>query len=167
MRRIAILLVSILCTLPVSVAQASTATFDAPTRIAPTKLKKVGHLRIPSLKVNSVIYDGVTDAQFNVGVGQWKGAPNPGASGNIVIGGHRTSAHRPFANIHRLKAGSEIFIQKNGATHRYVVTKKFVVNRTALWITDPTADPVLTLFSCHPVGKTSHRIVIRAVYSPL
>ncbi len=168
MRRIGIFFASLTCVIPmVSAPVSATALIHTDSAFSSaTKKVAVGTLSIPRLKVKSNIYVGVTDEQFNIGVGEWPGSPKPGNAGNIVIGGHRTSAHRPFANIHKLKTGDAIYLKKNGKSFRYVVAKTLIVSRTAIWITKPTAKSTLTLFSCHPVGKTSHRYVIRATYSP-
>lgn len=168
MRRIGIFLFSLACVIP-TVSRSVSASALSPREATVSReraIPSVGSLSIPRLKLTSPIYIGVTDEQFNIGVGEWPGSPNPGKLGNIVIGGHRTSGHRPFANIHKLKTGDAIYVKKNGKSFRYKVTKSLVVSKTAIWITKPTSVSTLTLFSCHPVGKTSHRYVIRAIYSP-
>lgn len=168
MRRIGIFLASVVCMIPtVSMpGTASARTHLTAPHLSVQKMVAVGTISIPRLKVKSTIYIGVSDEQFNVGVGEWPGSPMPGKLGNIVIGGHRTSGHRPFANIHLLKSGDAIYIRKKGRSFRYVVSNSLVVSKTAMWITRPTPTSTLTLFSCHPVGKTSHRYVIRAAFSP-
>ena len=169
MRRLSIFLIALACTIPATAAHASAqSTSEIRTSIhaAPATQKKLGQLRIPSLRVTATMYEGVTDAQFNIGLGVWPGAPKPGTAGNIVIGGHRTAAKRPFANIDKLKSGDSILLTRNGKTFRYQVSEKIVVTKTAVWITKPTPTATLTLFSCHPKGKTSHRYVIRASYIP-
>jgi sortase A len=169
MRRIGIFLVAVACTFPATAAQAtvhSASHGNAERPKSPQVQKKLGQLRIPSLRVTTTIYQGVTDAQFNIGVGEWPGGPQPGTVGNIVIGGHRTSAQRPFAKIDKLKKGDVILLTRNGTTFRYEVTKKFVVTKHETWITQQTTAATLTLFTCHPVGKTSHRYVIRASFVP-
>lgn len=168
MRRIGILLASLTCVFPmVSAPVSATAlTHSDSAFYASVKRVPVGTLSIPRLKVKSNIYVGISDEQFNIGVGEWPGSPKPGRTGNIVIGGHRTSGHRPFANIDKLKTGDAIYLQKNGKSFRYVVAQSMIVSKTAMWITKPTTTSTLTLFSCHPVGKTSHRYVVRATYSP-
>ncbi len=166
MRRIALLLTALACILPASAATASAAPSSTISIATSTKPVSIGTLSIPRLKVTARIYVGVTDTQFNLGVGEWPGSPLPGSTGNIVIGGHRTSGHRPFANINKLTIGDEIRITRGARTFQYVVSKSMVVAKTAMWITKPTPTATLTLFSCHPVGKTSHRFVIRAAYVP-
>jgi sortase A len=165
MRRLGLFVALLACVIPATSAHASNQSFSSATNNkAPSAQKSLGRLQIPSLRVNETIYEGVTDAQFNVGVGQLPGVPALGTKGNVVIGGHRTSAHRPFANLDRLKNGDEIKVFRNGRTFQYVVSKTFVVTKHALWILKPTTNSTLTLFSCHPKGKTSHRYVVRATF---
>lgn len=168
MRRVGIFLASLACVVPMVSGPVTAAAVTHPPAAfsSPRKMTSIGTLSIPRLKVKSSIYIGITDEQFNLGVGEWPGSPQPGKQGNIVIGGHRTSGHRPFANIHKLKTGDVIYLKKNGKSFRYVVARSLVVSKTAMWITKPTPTSTLTLFSCHPVGKTSHRYVIRATFSP-
>ena len=133
------------------------------TPAKPAPFVPVGRLTISRLKVDVTIYKGVTDRQFDRGVGYWPGSALPGDLGNVVIGGHRTSAHRPFYDIQRLKAGDIIVVARPQRTVRYRVTKKYVVKPTDLWVIKPTATPSLTLFTCHPRGSVSKRYVVRAV----
>ncbi|MDP4928226.1 MAG: class E sortase [Ilumatobacteraceae bacterium] len=125
--------------------------------------KRVGTLSISKLKVTSPIYLGVTDDVFNRGVGHWPGTAKPGARGNLVLGGHRTSAKREFADIDRLRGGDIISISVGTKTHRYVVTGHMIVKPTSVWITEQTRSATLTIFSCHPKGKITSRYVVRAV----
>ena len=167
MRRIGIFLTALAFAIPATTVHASPhSNSEIPVRISasPAAQKKLGQLRIPSLRVTATIYEGVTDAQFDIGVGEWPGGPKPGAVGNIVIGGHRTAAKRPFANIDKLMSGDIIVLARDGKTFRYAVTKTIIVTKTAVWITQPTQTAMLTLFTCHPKGKTSHRYVIRASF---
>jgi len=165
MRRLGLFFSLLACAIPATSAHASNNSRSS-TNIhnSSSAQKTMGRLQIPSLRVNETIYEGVTDAQFDRGVGQLRGVPALGTKGNIVIGGHRTSAKRPFLNIDRLKNGDQIIVHRNGKKFRYVVSKTFVVTKHAMWILKPTTNSTLTLFSCHPKGKTSHRYVIRATF---
>ena len=163
MRR-AIVLLSILLTIaPVTAATAiSHPSPVAQSRVgAPSKM--VGSIIISKLKLKAPIYMGITDSVFDKGVGQWPGTPTAGKKGNIVLGGHRTSANAPFMNIHKLKSGDIISLSVKNKTYKYKVTGHSIVKPTAVWITKQTASPTLTLFSCHPFGKVTHRYVVRAV----
>jgi sortase A len=158
MRRLVALLVVTLSVLPVATQRVNAMT-SAPTA---QKLITVGQLSIPRLKVKTTIYKGVTDTQFDRGVGFWPGTAPPGTRGNLVIGGHRTAAKRPFYNIEKMKRGDIITVNRPGKSFTYKVTKVFVVRPTAMWIVEPTTSSILTLFTCHPRGSTSMRYVVRA-----
>lgn len=158
------LAMSIFVTLAPGSSPASAERFDASVVAASPKQKKsIGKIFIPRLKLKSPIYMGITDREFNLGVGQWPGTPKFGKKGNIVIGGHRTSAFRPFEEIQLLRSGDLIALTTGKKTFRYRVTGRSIVKPTAVWITTQTRTPTLTLFSCHPKGKTTHRYVVRAV----
>ena len=165
MRRLGLFIALLACAVPATSVHASThSRSSANNQNSTSAQKSLGRLQIPALRVNETIYEGVTDAQFDLGLGQLRGNTALGTKGNIVIGGHRKSANRPFLNIDRLKNGDEIIVHRNGKRFRYVISKTFVVTKHALWILKPTTNSTLTLFSCHPKGKTSHRYVIRATF---
>jgi sortase A len=158
MRRLAVLVLVALSALPLSPAHAH-ATGAVPQI---DKLITVGQLSIPRLKVTTTIYKGVTDTQFDRGVGFWPGTALPGTRGNVVIGGHRTAALRPFYSIETMKPGDLIKVTRPGRSFTYKVSRVMVVRPTALWIVKPTSTAMLTLFTCHPRGSTSMRYVVRA-----
>ncbi|MFI0462347.1 MAG: sortase [Ilumatobacteraceae bacterium] len=140
-----------------------TYSVDA-TSLIPTKTyKRIGTLTISKLNVTAPIYVGITNDVFDRGVGQWPGSAQPGAYGNLVIGGHRTSARRPFSNIDQLRSGDIISISVGTKTYKYVVTGHSIVKPTSVWITEQTKSATLTMFSCHPKGKVTSRYVVRAV----
>ena len=163
MRRPVVLLSILLSIAP---AQAATA-ISHPSPVGQSRVnapsKQVGSIIISKLKLKAPIYMGVTDSVFNKGVGQWPGTPSAGRNGNIVLGGHRTSANAPFLNIHKLKSGDNISLMVKNKTYKYTVTGHSIVKPTAVWITKQTPTATLTLFSCHPLGKVSHPYVVRAV----
>lgn len=158
MRRIAAVMLVALSAIPLwpDNVRATSALPEVSTLIP------VGQLTIPRLKVKTAIYKGVTDYQFDRGVGYWPGTALPGAKGNVVIGGHRTAAKRPFYNIEKMKIGDLISVSRPGRSFSYKVTKVFIVRPTDVWIVDPTSTATLTLFTCHPRGSTSKRYVVRA-----
>lgn len=163
MRRVLALLSLVLSVAPVSVVSAqSQPSMITQSRVeAPTK--QVGTIFISKLNVRAPIYMGVTDSVFDKGIGQWPGTPSAGQNGNIVLGGHRTSAKAPFRNLHKMKSGDIISLVVNKKTYKYRVTGHLIVKPSAVWITKQTPTATLTLFSCHPIGKVTHRYVVRAV----
>ena len=149
-------LVALIAVLPAQSAQAN-SLIDAKT------YKRVGTISISKLKMKSTIYMGITNDVFDKGIGQWPNSAKPGKRGNLVLGGHRTSANRPFRDIDQLNRGDLISISVGAKRYKYVVSKYMIVKPTSVWITDQTSTATLTLFSCHPKGKTTSRYVVRAV----
>ena len=162
MRRSALLALATLLVLPYAPSRAAAATHALPVASKSDALVFVGRISIPRLKVSTTIYKGVTDLQFDRGVGYWPGTGILGGKGNVVLGGHRTSNPRPFYSIEKMKVGDLITVSRPGKSFRYRVQKVLVVKPTDVWIVDPTSRPTLTLFTCHPRGSTSKRYVVRA-----
>lgn len=169
MRRRAILILPLLFLLPPGTSAAAPAP-DVSNEVAsvgvktpPVKIKFVGTLTIKKLKISAPIYWGITDNIFDMGIGQWPGTPPIGKPGNSVLGGHRTLAKRPFANINKLRSGDIILVKRARTTYKFIVTGHSIVKPGSLWIASPTATSTLTLFTCHPPGRVSHRYIVRAV----
>jgi sortase A len=141
-----------------------------PTPIAPPGPDEVdpdvlmGTMEIPALMMSSPIYEGITDPTFDRGVGWWPGTARPGEPGNVVLGGHRTSAPRPFRHLELLAPGDEIVFAVDDDVFVYRVTRTEVVTPEAMWIVDQTPTATATLFACHPPGSTKERIVVFAEF---
>lgn len=129
----------------------------------PTRpFKQIGILVVPRLKLRSPIYLGITDAIFDVGVGQWPGTARPGRAGNTVIGGHRTGGMMPFLKIDTIRKGDKIKVIVGTKTFTYTVTTTRIISPQDVTITRQTKTPTLTLFSCHPPHSIQKRYVVRA-----
>lgn len=128
------------------------------------QIKKIG-VEIPIFSGNeSVLEQGV-----------WHRKPENGdpiAGGNFVLAAHRfelgltpakTKQKSPFYNIDKLAVGDElrIFYQNNWYT--YVVSNKYTVAPSALYIENTSSKPKLTLYSCTLKGANDGRDVIEAV----
>ncbi len=123
---------------------------------------EMGSIAIPKLGVDMTMYEGIRLTTLDYGPGHWPGTALPGQSGNVVVGGHRTSSHRVFRDVDQLEAGDEIIFRDASGEHTYLVNRVEVVEPTAVWIIDPTETPTATLFACHPPGSTAQRIVVFA-----
>lgn len=165
MRRFASIVLGSLLLFPVTAVTAASKPApifeEAAPKVAPSR-RPTGNIVIPKIKVKAPIFTGITMDVFDRGVGQWPGTPRAGQPGNIVLGGHRTVASRPFVDIDKLRSGDIIELHSKGKVHKYAVSGHLIVKPTAIWITDQTVAPTLTLFACHPKGKTTKRYVIRA-----
>jgi len=127
----------------------------------------VGHsltrIRIPSIGLDTVVVEGATDSALRAGAGHYPETPLPCDGGNVAIAGHRTTYGKPFADLEKLQAGDEIFLDTpvGGCTYE-VEEAAFQVDPDDVWVTDPTTDPKLTLTTCHPEGSARHRLVLHA-----
>ena len=126
------------------------------------KYQKLGRVEIPAINVRQSLLRGVTLKTFDYGVGWWPGTAVPGGYGNMVLGGHRTTAPKPFRYLDRLKPGDEIIVTTDDGRFVYSVRETQIVDDTALWIVDQAPGFTATLFACHPVGSTAQRIVVFA-----
>ena len=125
---------------------------------------QLGRIVIPAIHVDQPIFEGVDQAAFAHGPGHWPGTALPGAWGNAVFGGHRTTKTHPFLDTDRLHAGDAIqFVMANGWSYEYLVTRVYVVPQNALWIKNQTAGRTLTLFTCNPKGSATSRLVTNGV----
>lgn len=134
---------------------------DGAVQAAPNEGQQLGSIDIPKLGLVSYLFEGVQLTTLDLGPGHWPGTPMPGADGNVVLAGHRTSMNAAFANLHQLEEGDQVFLQTNDGTFTYAVTTTEIVDPSALWIADQTEEPTATLFACHPPGSVSQRIVVR------
>ena len=121
---------------------------------------ELGTIEIPRIKLTDTLLEGVTTTTLDGGPGHWPGTAMPGHIGNVVIGGHRTSHTRPFRYIDQLVKGDEVILTTAEGRFVYVVDHTEIVTPQDTWIVNQTPERTATLFACHPLGSTSHRMVV-------
>ena len=127
----------------------------------------IGRIVIPAAGVDRVLYDQVTALSINKGPSHWPGTAMPGQLGNVVVAGHRTSHGSPFLRLGELHAGDLIeFVMPTG-TYAYRVTGLEVVSPSDIGIINQHDASEVTLFTCHPPGSASERLVVHGVAAPL
>lgn len=127
---------------------------------------RLGQIVIPAIGLDQSFFEGVDQAAFAHGVGHWPGSAAPGGWGNAVFGGHRVTQAHPFLDMDKLRPGDEInLVSSDGWTYVYRVTKVFVVPQSAMWVTDQSPGRTITLFTCHPKGSATERLVTNGVLS--
>ncbi len=123
----------------------------------------IGRIQIPKIGLDSELRDQITQESIDLGPSHWPGTAMPGGFGNAVIAGHRNSHTAPFHDAGNLRVGDQItLVDGSGHAFHYAVTEMFVVDPSAVWITEQTPGHTLTLFTCHPLGLSAQRLVIRA-----
>lgn len=125
------------------------------------------HLIIPSIVVDRKIVEADNMKQVHENVWRRPRGSTPDKGSNTVlvahryatIGGNRAST---FYNLPELVNGDKIYVAWQGKLYTYEVYETDTVEPTAIEIEDPTADPILTLYTCTPLWTASHRFVVRA-----
>ncbi|MCW2778999.1 MAG: sortase family protein [Frankiales bacterium] len=129
-------------------------------------------LRIPRLgrSYAKVVLEGVGVPDLKRGPGHYPGTALPGAVGNVVVSGHRTTYGAPFADLDRLVPGDAVVLETRDSWFTYRMTGVQIVAPTAIEVTyavpgNPTATPtqrLLTLTTCNPKYSAKQRLVVRA-----
>jgi sortase A len=120
----------------------------------------IGRVDIPKIGVSQPFFDGVGLDVLANGPGHWPGTAMPGDNGNAVIAGHRVTHTHPFLDIDQLQPGDQVIFTTAAGRFVYAVSQTFIVTPDATWIANPTTDPTITLFACHPKHEKTHRIVV-------
>ena len=128
---------------------------------APEPIQEIGIIEIPKIGLRHKVMHGITLRNIDHGPSHWPGTPLPGESGNVVFMGHRVTHSHPFRRIDELVPGDDIFFEVAGVKSHYRVTGHEIVTPNRLDIVNPTADPIVTLFACHPPGSARQRYVVR------
>jgi len=126
----------------------------------------VGRIAVPRLGLDTPMVEmaDVDDMEnLNKGPAHIAGTALPGAAGNCVIAGHRTTQSKPFLHLDTVAAGDEVLLTDlGGIRHRYLVTGSEVVDPDDVRVMDPTPQPSLTLIACHPPFSARYRLVVKA-----
>jgi sortase A len=121
----------------------------------------VARLRIPRLRLDEIVLEGVGDNELNAGPGHVIGSVFPGEKGNSVISAHRD---RHFSRLGALQVGDTLITETGWMEMQWVVVSKRVVSAEtpALF---RTGDPTLTLTTCWPIryiGSAPDRLIVTA-----
>ena len=119
-------------------------------------------IEIPSIDVKAAIMEGTTRELLKQGPGLYEVSPLPSKDvNNVCIAGHRTTYGAWFRNVDKLKEGDHIILSFNEKKYVYKVEKVFVVEKNDWSVTNLTGYSSITLTSCHPVGSSKQRIIVR------
>ena len=128
----------------------------------PEENTEFARIVVPTLRLDAVVFEGVTGETLAQGPGHMPGTPLPGQPGNAVISGHRTTHGRPFYDFDLLVPGDRIDVETSIGTHVYVVREILIVAPTDIWVTDDKAGGWLTLTTCNPKFSARERLIISA-----
>lgn len=133
-----------------------------PNPSASVALVDIGRIQIPRTGVDEVVREGVEQVVIDAGPAHWPGTAALGGWGNVVLAGHRSNRTAPFLRNGELVPGDLVVLSDPTGSYSYRVTELEVVDDTALWIVDQRPGRTLTIFTCHPIGSSAQRLVVRA-----
>jgi sortase A len=133
----------------------------------------IARIYLPSLGKDEVhvVVEGVSREDLKKGPGHLPSSDRPGAVGNVVVSGHRTTYGAPFNRLDELHDGDAIVVETRGYFFTYRVTNMAVVEPTAVEVTyrvpgqlgaTPTRR-LLTLTTCNPKYSARTRLIVTAV----
>lgn len=134
---------------------------------APAALEVTGTGVLTIDRIGAVlpVTDGVSETQLKVAVGHVPQTAPLGGEGNAVIAGHRSYTYGQFFNrLGELFEGDFIRYEDNsGAAFTYEVFETLVIEpgNQAAFI-QPEGERLLTLYTCTPIRKATHRLLVRA-----
>ncbi|MGZ4706806.1 MAG: sortase [Acidimicrobiales bacterium] len=121
----------------------------------------IGTIELPRIGVSADIQEGITLTAINRGPGHWPNTAMPGALGNVVIAGHRTTYSKPFNRLDELQPGDRVTMATADGRFDYEVRGIVIVPGEAVDIATQTYAHTATLFACHPPGSARQRIVAK------
>lgn len=145
------------------------------TKSSPTKLltvekrgkdkNQLGLLIIPKIGLKSVVLEGSSPEELDLGPGHIKGTAYPGTKGNSAIAGHRTTHGFPFKNLDKLAKGDKIIFANSSGKLVYLVNAIFRVPPSDLGVLKKSPVPKITLLSCDPPYSAKYRLTVTGTAS--
>jgi sortase A len=120
-------------------------------------------LEIDRLNMDTMVIEGVTDADLRKAVGHIPYTALPGNPGNVGLAGHRDTS---FRQLRHIQDGDLISLTTSQGRHVYQVENTEIVKPEDSEVLRPTAQPTLTLVTCFPfyyVGSAPNRFIVQAV----
>ena len=147
------------------------ATPDIGKALAVIRIPHIGMTGKVGPKGARVVVEGVGQEDLKKGPGHYPGTAGPGAVGNMVISGHRTTYGSPFNRVDELRTGDAIVLETRDTWYTYRITSERIVAPSAVEVTYPvpgnsTAVPtkrLLTLTTCHPKFSAKQRLIVHAL----
>src|SRR5689334_15006958 len=121
----------------------------------------VARLRIPRIRLDETVLEGVDDDELNAGPGHLPGSALPGMTGNAVISAHRD---RHFRHLDELRVGDTVVTETGLARAQWIIVNRRIIGRDTPALFQ-TPGPTLTLTTCWPVryfGSAPDRLILTA-----
>jgi sortase A len=149
--------------LPVYAETTTTTTIAPIPPLLPPKGELVGRLLIPSIGLDQMILAGTDTGTLKKGPGLWENSVFPGAPGNAMMAGHRTTYGGPFRHLNDLTPGDKIIFEAPGQPPAvFEVRGSDIVSPKQVTVGAQTSGVRLTLTTCDPPGSAAKRLVVQA-----
>ncbi|WP_192809398.1 class E sortase [Actinomadura montaniterrae] len=130
--------------------------------------KVIATITIKRIHLKIKVREGVSERMLSKGVGHYPRTALPGATGNAVLLGHRTTWLHPFGRLDQLRRGDRIVLKAHHKTYVYRVRGRHIIKPTDRRALEPVPfkpgkapdGAYVTLISCTPKGSDRHRIVV-------
>lgn len=116
---------------------------------------------IPKINLGAVLVPGTSSAQLKKGPGVYAEGVDPGESGNLAIAGHRNAYGFWFWHLDKVLPGDLIYITVDSKAYVYQTERNFIVAKNDWSVIAPTTYDAVTLTTCHPIGSTEQRLIVR------
>ncbi len=130
----------------------------------PAEGDPVTRIRIPRVRLDAVVLEGISDATLSVAPGHYPGTALPGAGGHVVLAAHRDSFFKDLGDVER---GDRVTLTRaDGGEVSYTVSRSYIVHMTNRTVIVPKDSELLTLITCYPfqyVGHAPYRYIVEAV----
>ncbi|MDA3768542.1 class A sortase [Lactobacillus delbrueckii] len=113
----------------------------------------IGIISVPSVKMTLPVMKGLSNYAMTTGGGTMREDMQMG-KGNYALAGHyMTNKGELFEPVERIKKGNMVYLTDLKKVYSYKVYWKKVVAPTAVYLTEDTKKPIVTLITCADGGK--------------
>jgi sortase A len=122
----------------------------------------IGEIEVTRLHLKAIVVQGDSHTLLRRAVGHIPETALPGATGNVVLAGHRDTVFRPLRNI---RLGDAITLKTPDGAFQYLVESTEIVPASNMEVLNASSDRILTLITCFPfdyIGPAPNRFVVRA-----
>ena len=129
-----------------------------------SRLRPFAILKIPKIKIEAVMVEGVTPNDLRFALGHFPGTGLPGQKGNLAVAGHRNFITGDFfGHLDKVVPGDQVIVEYYGVIYTYTVTEIFTVEPGDTWVLNPAPEPQITLVTCTPPRVSTHRLIVRGL----
>lgn len=125
--------------------------------------ESVGQLTIPSVNINTPMFEGLHNQEMLFGVGIMYPKRIFEKENVVILGHHLGISDVLLGKLKDTSIGDLIQIQFMGKKIDYVVNKKQIIKETEINVLKNTSKPQLTLITCDKPTATDKRILVTAI----